>query len=336
MAISEEQESWAVSRVGGLGGTDVCAILGLSKWRTPIEVWQAKVDPQSVPAIDSEILWFGRALEPVIRARYAMRFNCQVVDPCDIGTFFPNSTRWEDQTLVKGREPWMLGAADGWIPSVRNGLEVKNVGFKNEEWGDEGTDAIPAQYICQVSWYNQVYDSRGWNIAPLFSGHKLSQYHVQRDGQLEQDMYQAARAFWFDYVLPRVEPPIDQTESYGRYLAKKFSLNTGQVITNPSPELLEWAAKMKLASDAEKEAAERKQEANNHLRALVGNAQKAQTPLGTIGWVRPEKKSVTDWEKAFRLLSERSHAPEVLRGMTIDDASEPHQNEAYLRAWWKK
>jgi predicted phage-related endonuclease len=328
MAISEEQESWAVSRVGGLGGTDVTAILGMSKWRHPIDVWQAKVDPQSVPAIDSEILWFGRALEPVIRARYAIRFNCKVVDPRDIGTYFPNSTQWEDQTLVKGREPWMLGAADGWIPSVKHGLEVKNVGFKTDEWGEEGTDSIPAAYLCQCSWYNIVYESRGWNLAPLFSGHTLSQYHIPRDGQLEKDMYEVAREFWHSYVLPKVEPPVDQTESYGRYLAKKFSLNTGKIL-QPTPDIIHWTMRMKLADDQEKEAGENKQFANNQLRALLGDAQKVVTPLGTVGWVRPETKDATNWSEVGKKVGPLH--PEVVKEFTA-----PKEITAYLRAWWKK
>jgi predicted phage-related endonuclease len=329
MAISEEQESWAASRVGGLGGTDVAAILGLNKWRAPIEVWQAKVAPESIPEIDSEILWFGRKLEPLIRERYAMRFGCEVTAPENIGTIFKKSRRWQDQTLVVGREPWMLGAADGWISSVNCGLEVKNVGFKTSDWGPEGADEIPAGYFCQCAWYNQVHDSHGWNVAPLFSGNRLSQYRVPRDGQLEKDMYEAARAFWFDYCVPKIEPPVDQTESYGRYLARKFSLSAGAIINNPSPELLQWADEMKRADRDEDEAIERKRLANNKLRDLVGNAQKAITPMGTIGWVRPEKKDVTDWFAVGKEVGPLH--PEI-----IEKHTGPMQREAYLRAWWKK
>jgi predicted phage-related endonuclease len=329
MAISEEQESWAISRVGGLGGTDVTAILGLSKWRTPIEVWQAKVDPASVPAIDSEILWFGRALEPVIRARYAIHFNCEVVNPCDIGAIFPNSTRWEDQTIVRGRESWMLGTADGWTPADRSGLEAKNVGFKTDEWGDEETADIPAAYFCQSSWYNLVYDAARWNVVPLFSGHKLSRYIIPRDAQFEKDCYEVARVFWHDYVIPRIEPPIDQTESYGRYLAKRFSLGTGIVITDPSPEILEQTAIMKLASADKKGAEDRERLANNNLRALVGDAQKAITPMGTVGWIRPEEKEVTDWDAVGKKIGPLH--PEVVAEFT-----EKAQRAASFRAWWKK
>jgi predicted phage-related endonuclease len=337
MSVVEERESYAISRMSGLGGGDIAAVLGMSPWRRAIDVWESKVRPESVPELDKECLFWGVALEPIIRERYAIKFGVEVVAPKDIAPLFPNSKPWRDQTVVVGREPWMLGTADGWIPSVQSGLEVKNVGRKTDDWGEEGSDEIPAHYVIQTSWYNEVYDARGWNTAPLFSGNTLAQYRVPRDIQFGHDMLDAARSFWYDNVLKQVEPAIDESENYGRYLARKFSLNTGTVINNPSREILDWTARMKLADDAEKVAAAEKQLANNELRALIGDAKSARTPFGTIGWVRPQERLVTDWEKAFNLLADRTHADlNTLKGMTIDDCTEPKQNDPYLRAWWKK
>ncbi len=329
MATVEERESWLSSRVGGIGGSDVPAILGLSPFKTPIEVWESKVHPESVPEIDKEILWFGNALEPIIRQRYAMVFGVDVVEPKDIGNYFPNSRRFKEQTIVVGREPWMLGSADGWIPSAVTGLEIKNVGRKNrDEWGEDGTEDIPAAYFTQSHWYCDVHGAKAWNVAPLFSGNTLGHYQVKFDPQLAKDMYEAARAFWFDFVVPKVEPPIDQTESYGRYLARRFSLNTGKIL-QPTPDIIKWTSEMKVADDAEKEAGERKQLANNHLRALLGDAQKCVTPLGTIGWVRPETKDATNWSEVGKKVGPLH--PEVVKEFTA-----PKEITAYLRAWWKK
>jgi putative phage-type endonuclease len=330
MSVYEEKESYAISRAGGIGGTDMAAILGLSPWKRPIDVYAAKVDPESVPEIDNEMLWWGRNLEPIVRRRYAERFGVTVAEPNHLAPFFTSCRSWgEDSTIITGKESWMLAAPDGWIPSVRSGLEVKCSGRKSSEWGDEGSEDVPAHYAVQAAWYAAVCDAAGWNFAVLFSGNTLQQYRITRDLELERDMITAARSFWHDNIQKRVEPAIDESESYGKYLARKFSLNTGAVISNPSPEILDWAAKMKLADNAEKEFAEIKREANNHLRALVGNAQKAMTPLGSIGWVRPEMKDVTDWAEVGKQLG--VYSPEVVAKFT-----KPRQNEAYLRAWWKK
>ncbi|MGA7885268.1 MAG: YqaJ viral recombinase family protein [Acidobacteriaceae bacterium] len=329
MAVYEEKESYAASRSNGLGGTDCAAILGLSPWRTPIEIYEGKVNPGGVPELDRECLFWGSALEPIVRGRYAQRFGVEVTAPADLAHIFPQSRPWNDSTLVIGKEPWMLGAPDGWLKSSTMGLEVKCSSRRGHEWGEEDSDEIPAHYLIQVAWYMAVCDAKGWDLAVLFSGNTLERFHVHRDPVLEKDMVEVARAFWYDNVLKQVEPPIDQTESYGRYLARKFSLSTGQVITNPSQEILDYTADM-LAASQEKKAAEGKErEANNHLRALVGEAQKCITPMGTIGWVRPEETEVTDWAAVGKDLGS-------LHPDTVELHTKPKQGTAYLRAWWRK
>jgi putative phage-type endonuclease len=328
MAIYEQKESYAASRSGGIGGTDASAILGLSPWKRPIDIYAGKVNPQDQPELDKECLYWGSAMEPLVRGRYAERFGVAVTAPADLAAIFPKSRPWRDSTLIEGRESWMLGAPDGWIPSVHCGLEIKCASRKSDDWGPEGSDEVPAHYLVQASWYAAVCDAKGWNFGVLFSGNTLAQYHINRDLDLERDMIEACRSFWFDNVLKRVEPAIDESESYGRYLARKFSLNTGKAL-QPTPDILHWTSEMKSADDAEKEAAEQKQLANNHLRALIGDAQKCVTLLGTVGWVRPEEKDVTDYAAVGEEVGPLH--PEIVKKHT-----KPKQGTAYLRAWWKK
>ena len=328
MSLYDDKETYATSRSGGLGGTDVSAILGLSPWKKPIDIYAGKVDPSSQPELEKELLWWGSNLEPIVRGRYAERFGVAVTAPADLAAIFPNSRPWRDSTLIVGPEPWMLGAPDGWIPSAKSGLEIKCSSRKGDDWGPEGSDEVPAHYFAQASWYAAVCDARGWNFGVLFSGNTLAQYRIERDLAFERDMVEVARSFWFDNIVKRVEPPIDQSESYGKYLARKFSLNTGKIL-QPTPDIIHWTMRMKLADDQEKEAGENKQFANNQLRALVGDAQKCVTPLGTIGWVRPETKDATNWSEVGKKVGPLH--PEVVKEFTA-----PKEITAYLRAWWKK
>src|SRR6202047_754841 len=187
MSVVEQKETWALSRRNGLGGSDCAAILGLSPWRRPIEVWESKVHPESAVELDRDCLRWGTLLEPVIREEDARRFNVQVVAPADLGTLFPNSKRWGDSTIITGRYPWMLGMPDGYLPTVRTGLEIKTAGRKSEEWGEPGTDNVPAQYLLQCVWYIATTQTPAWNLAVLFAGSNLQQYRIVRDEQLESD-----------------------------------------------------------------------------------------------------------------------------------------------------
>jgi predicted phage-related endonuclease len=112
MSVYEEKESYAASRSHGLGGTDVAAILGLSPWKRPIDIYAGKVNPGSLPELDKECLRWGNLLEPIVRQEYAARFNVDVVDPPNIRNHFGNYRDWNGNTLVVGKEPWMLGAPE--------------------------------------------------------------------------------------------------------------------------------------------------------------------------------------------------------------------------------
>ncbi len=330
MSVYEEKESYAASRSGGLGGTDVAAILGLSPWKSPINVYAAKVNPSQLPELDKEMLWWGRALEPIVRERYEVRFGVEVASPLDVRKHFPlNHRPWnDDATLVIGDEPWKIAAPDGWIPQGRCVYEGKCSARKSAEWGEEGSDEVPVHYFVQDAWYMHIMDATACNYGVLFSGNTLQQYRSERDPLFERDMVTAARAFWHDNVLKEVEPKIDESESYGRYLARKFSLGNGSIIENPGPEIIHWASEMKLADDECKQAEERKQLANNNLRALIADAEKAKTPLGTVGWVRSKPQMLIDWES----VAMECNAPSGL----IEAHTSIRPREPYLRVWWRK
>ena len=61
---------WLELRSHGIGGSDVAAIMGLSPWRTPYQVWADKVlgireDISGKPAVE-----WGTILEPVVGEHY--------------------------------------------------------------------------------------------------------------------------------------------------------------------------------------------------------------------------------------------------------------------------
>lgn len=89
---------WLAQRRTGIGGSDVAAILGLSPWRTPYQVWEDKTgrsdDQEETPA-----LYWGRLLEDPIRQAYADRTGLTVTKP--------------DRMFTSEAHPFMLANLDG-------------------------------------------------------------------------------------------------------------------------------------------------------------------------------------------------------------------------------
>jgi putative phage-type endonuclease len=324
--LNEQEESWLATRHKGIGGTDIAGILNLSPWRKPIDVYVSKVEPEKEEPPDSEAVLWGTLLEPVIRQRYAHKFHVQIFSPSALGKVFPRCIQFNDHAIVVGAEPWQLASPDGDIDGGNALLEIKCSGRRGDEWGN-GEDEIPAQYILQAQWYCHVTGRPAVNFAVLFNGNTLAQYRVVHDEQLIRDLMTAAGAFWHDHVLMHIPPPIDESESYGRYLARRFSLGTENLVPC-TPEIEDEAHRLKAVENLLSEAEAVKQLHKNKLMSLVADGKKCITPIGSIQWVRSSVGSQTDWEAVAQELK----APEdvILRH------THPTQRIAYLRAWWKK
>ena len=67
------REDWLKERMAGIGGSDAAAVMGLSKWKTPLDVFLEKRGEIATDFVDSEPMKWGRLLEPVVRQEYAER-----------------------------------------------------------------------------------------------------------------------------------------------------------------------------------------------------------------------------------------------------------------------
>ena len=61
-----------------IGGSDVAAILGLSKYLTPYEVWESKVNGSRQD--DNPAMLWGRLLEPVVIKHFENTNGVNVYD----------------------------------------------------------------------------------------------------------------------------------------------------------------------------------------------------------------------------------------------------------------
>ncbi len=69
---------FAQFRAKSLGGSDVAAILGLSPYRTAVDVWMEKTGKEST-RIDSLPLRFGSFVEEFVASEYMRQSDCALV-----------------------------------------------------------------------------------------------------------------------------------------------------------------------------------------------------------------------------------------------------------------
>lgn len=184
-----ERESWLRTRQSGIGGSDVSAILGLSRFSTARDIYRAKwgIDPQRPP---SWPMMRGTLLEPGLVEWFTRETGAPV---SHVGT------------LRNTERPWMQYNPDGLLtePAV---LECKTTGH----WGaDEWADGQTADHAeLQVQWGMAVTGLPKAYVIVAISDSDPEIREVQRDDELIPFLIKECGIFWRDHVIPGVEPAV--------------------------------------------------------------------------------------------------------------------------------
>jgi len=193
--ITEQQRQ---ERKLGIGGSDMPIILGLSSYKTPYQLYLEKTGEELSAEEMTPMQYWGHQLEGVIREEFARRHNVVIETP---------------DTLIHPNYNFLRGNVDGFIPSLNAVLEVKcSSSWMAKEWGDEGSDVIPMQYLVQVAHYCAVTNADCAYIAVLIGGNDYREYKYTRDKELENYVISAAKNFW-ECVQAKTPPePVNQVD----------------------------------------------------------------------------------------------------------------------------
>lgn len=228
--------AWLEWRRGGLGGSDVAGVLGLSPWSTPFSVWWSKV--RSLEDDDDAVRRRGRLLEPAV-LQWAKE-------------------ELESDTLVKGRPivhdqlTWARATPDGWT-GIDEGLEGKTVQFFDDDWGPSWTDQVPLHVRIQVVWYLAISGARVWRVAALsMIQSEFRIFEVYPDEELADRLLEVAGKWWADHVVADVAPELDTGAATRSYLLERYADPLDQVLEVTDQTDLELLAAYSLAKANQK------------------------------------------------------------------------------------
>jgi putative phage-type endonuclease len=187
------RETWLKERMSGIGGSDAPAVLGLSKWQTPLDVFYNKRG-EGAEYIDNEPMKWGRLLEPVVRQEYAERRGEVVrVSPHEIVRHPVHS--------------FMFCTPDGKTDSGR--LYEGKTARTAEGWGEEGSADIPEMHLIQVQHSLVVTTLPVCDVAVLIAGSDFRIYEVPADDEMQELIVEVEAEFWGR--VQRGEPPAPRT-----------------------------------------------------------------------------------------------------------------------------
>jgi putative phage-type endonuclease len=262
-----------------LGGSDVAGILGISPWRTPLDVYLDKTEGrQPDDPAKAKIFSRGARMEPY------------VIDLLSEETGLVIARRGE-----RYRDPvhdFMAAEIDAEAESGEN-IEIKTVSpFKAQAWGEEQTDAIPVHYTAQAMHGLMVTNRQACVFGVLIGGDDFRVYRVDRDDETIEAIRAAEVEFW-DRIQRKDPPPLSAVSDVFRL----FDKDNGAIV-EANGDILDAYNELRQLRAQEKEACKAADELEDRIKLFMGgNSALALDQLKLCTW-RTQKSRRFD-QKAF-------------------------------------
>lgn len=253
-----------------IGGSDIAAVLGISPWKTPVDLWLDKTAPRTAEE-PSKPKSRGSRLEPyvcdMIESEYSIAIearNKRYIDPTT-----PHFAAEIDAETMK--QPPLTSELRP-VGSLIENIEIKTVHpFKARDWGEVDTDELPIHYVAQAQWGLGVTGRDVCHVFPLI-GDDLRHYVVARDQETIDAMRERADQFWQRYVLERVRPPMDFAHSNTIETLRRLYPGTDGSTIEATAMHEHWRAVLQTATEARDRYDGVITGARAHIMAQMGNA----------------------------------------------------------------
>lgn len=303
------REAWLEARqTYGIGSSDVPAILGLSRFQSPLALYHQKLGITIEHPRTAEQRKWGQLLEEPIARAYADETKRIVVNPNEEG----------DYSIMRSiPHPFMLASVDRYVlprtpdaephgvPPPADGmgiLEVKNAHlFMADQWGPENNNEPPVEYQVQLQHQLAVSEAQWGSIAALIGGSMFVWTDLARDEALIKTLIEIESDFMRRLEL-REPPSADGSESTRQVLKALYPKDDGTSITLPA-EALEWSDALQTAKTQGKLAKAEEDKYSNLLRQALGESTYGLLPDGTSYSHKWQKrKEFVSPEAEFRVL----------------------------------
>lgn len=268
---TQNEEEWKEQAASGIGASEAAAVLGLSKWATPLQVWARKRKLPGSEVHENEAMYWGRVLEEPVCQRYAELTGHHLTD---LGRFTRLRSK-EHLFMVCTLDRIIIdptGEHDG--PGC---LEAKTTDKRNAYLWDEG---VPDMYMVQVQHQLAITGFKWGVLAVLIGGNDFRYYVIERDDNLIAGMLPELAEFW-KHVEECDEPDVTGAPQESAVLnALHPKEEKGKKIALDPEEFAELDAEYAQLKQTVKEAEARLDVITAQVKQAMGEAERADAPSG--------------------------------------------------------
>lgn len=260
--VEYRSPEWYEARREAIAASEIAAVLGLSPWTSPFDLWWEKRTGTDSQAENAAM-------------RRGRRYEALILE--DFADEHPELHLGQSLTLRSIERPWQVATPDGLayeqpFAHAAPDEDRQPVGVieaktgQRSEWGEPGTDDIPVHYRCQALWQ---MDTVGVGVAylPVMFGDTYAEYVVEYDETDVKVMRDAAEVFLASVREDRM-PDVDSHTATLRRLKRLHPSLTDEDRDIPATLIRQY----QLAQRLKKAAEDRQRLAENRIRHRLGTA----------------------------------------------------------------
>ena len=296
------REQWLEERGRGIGGSDAPVVLGLSPWKTRLELWGEKSGTIPAPVLDSDAVEMGHELEPIALRRYAKKSGRPAV-------------AWPSTLIVQHADPafpWALCTPDGLTFDRDRGLGLVQVKTTGEYNRDDWEEGVPLHVEAQVQHEMEVTGATWATVVVLIGGRSIKWFDLVPLPGFVAVMLEREADFW-SHVVERRQPVVTAHDAavgqkeLGRTLAKLHGDDNGDTVLLGS-EAVAWDERLRAIKEEQKELQAERETLEALIVSRIGPATVGVLPNGrAYSWKSWTRNGYTVGPTSGRTLRQVGH-----------------------------
>lgn len=260
--LNMTREDWLQHRKIGFGGSDIAAIFGFDKYKSPMDVYLDKIGEHPEDDEAGEAAYWGIVMEDTVAKEFEKRYLKETGEEIKVQR---RNAMFQHQD-----HPYLIANIDRRIVGQNKGLECKTASeYLKDEWvGDD----IPDKYMLQVQHYMGVMNYDSMYIAVLIGGNKFQWKEIPRNDEMIAMIAARAKDFW-TLIENRTPPAVDGSQASSDVLKALYPHSRDNVGTQLDDSALSLVHDAEYWAIKEKEAADLKNEARNKLKQMIGECE---------------------------------------------------------------
>lgn len=209
MKILQTRDDWLKNRMGGIGGSEISAVIGANPYMDNVTLWEYKTGRKVPEDISNKpFVEYGTKAEHHLRELFKLDFPQYQVDYV------------ENNSFTNDKYPWAKASLDGWLTESETGRqgiwECKTTEILRSMQKEKWQNQIPMNYYCQVLFYMAVCEkdftvlkAQLKTVFDKIPYLQTKHYIIEREdvqGDIDYLMQEGGK-FW-EYVLADKQPPL--------------------------------------------------------------------------------------------------------------------------------